>query len=117
MTWVSQRGKQEYKLSREAPDLSVGERRHWESLVANISERHKEDGFDEKYFTQLFSAPGGADKQENWEKLRHDWQEAIFNQLCRKESEWIRRQGEHVPMQLETAYKQMARITQKLGAQ
>ena len=64
----------------------------------------------------MFSAPGGADKQENWEKLRHDWQEAIFDQLCRKESEWIRRQGQQVPMQLETTYKQMACITQKLGA-
>ena len=106
----------EYQQSREVPDFSVGERRHWESLVANIGERHKDDGFDEKFFTQLFSTPGGTDKQENWEKLRHDWQEAIFDQLCKKESEWISRQGHQVPMQLETAYKQMTRITQKLGA-
>lgn len=106
----------EYQQSREVPDFSGGERRHWESLVANVGERHKEDGFDEKFFTQLFSTPGGADKQENWEKLRHDWQEAIFDQLCKKEQEWISRQGKQVPLQLDTAYRQMTRITQKLDA-
>ncbi len=110
----------EYHQSCEVPDYSPAdssyERRHWQSLVADISERHKEDGFDEQFFTQLFSTPGGTDKEENWEKLRHDWQEAIFDQLRKKEEDWISKQEHQVPMQLETAYKQMNRITQQLGA-
>lgn len=107
----------EYRHSCEVADFSPDkERRHWESIVAEVGERHGDDGFDKQFFTQLFSTSGGADRQENWEKLRHDWQEAIFNHLCLKESEWIDRQGRQVPMQLDTAYKQMKQVMQSMNA-
>lgn len=107
-TWTEFRESQEIANPNDS-----GHRRQWEQIVKEVAERHREDGFDEPFFRHLFSAEGGEDRQENWEKLQHDWQEAIFNQLRSKEERWIRQKQQQVPRQLDTAFRQMKDLAEK----
>ncbi len=49
---------------------------NWQSLLAAIDEKHRDDGFDIDYMKKQFKHDGWT-KPENWEKLQHEWMAAI----------------------------------------
>lgn len=57
----------------------------WQSLLAEIGEKHEDDGFDKEFFEKRFSR-GTPDDWKSWEKMVADWEEAA-NEQRRKATE------------------------------
>ena len=58
-------------------------REGWQSLLSEIDEKYREDGFDLDYMKKKFRKNGWK-QQENWELLQREWLAAI-DERCRKE--------------------------------
>ena len=82
----------------------------WRSLLDQIDEEHRNDGFDKTFFLQLFGEESiqanhngeihdgdtdrlhssiGASKAENWERLVRDWKACIEQQVISKLKDFI----------------------------
>ena len=61
------------------------EQQAWQSLLAEIGEKHEDNGFDREFFERRFSE-GKSEDTESWEKMVTDWRKAADEQQ-RKESE------------------------------
>ena len=82
----------------------------WRSLLNQIDEEHRNDGFDKTFFLQLFGEESiqanhngeihdgdtdrlhssiGASKAENWERLVRDWKACIEQQVISKLKDFI----------------------------
>ncbi|MCR4852664.1 MAG: kinase [Prevotella sp.] len=65
---------------------------NWQSLIAAIDEKHKEDGFDKKFMKKLFQRQGWRN-EANWEKLRQEWAGALERQMQREVGEKVRKRA------------------------
>jgi hypothetical protein len=116
MKFESKRHWTEQKRASKIPHWSLGQRQdNWEALIQELNEKHANDGFDGRFFMHLFSEEGWKE-QQNWEKLSHDWQEAIFEQIRKQEEDRIHKSSRQLTKKLETAFQQVKQITQAVGA-
>ena len=82
--FVNQRFFTERKEAGKVTEWSMQKKQdNWQSLLAAIDEKHRDDGFDIDYMKKQFKHDGWT-KPENWEKLQHEWMAAI-DERVRKE--------------------------------
>ena len=65
---------------------------HWQSLLQQLDEKHKDDGFDIDFLKKRFKN-GGWKKPENWERLKREWQGAIDERKRRQVTKKIESKG------------------------
>ena len=82
--FANQRFSTERKEAGKITDWSIQKKKDcWQTLLANIDEKHHDDGFDIDCMKKNFQNDGWK-KPENWEKLQREWMAAI-DERVRKE--------------------------------
>lgn len=66
--------------------------KYWQSLLQQLDEKHKDDGFDIDFLKKRFKN-GGWKKPENWERLKREWQGAIDERKRRQVTKKIESKG------------------------
>lgn len=66
--------------------------RQWQSLLQQLDEMHKDDGFDIDFLKKRFKNQGWK-KPENWERLKREWQGAIDERKRRQVTKKIESKG------------------------
>ncbi len=61
----------------------------WRSVLQQVDEKHRNDGFDTTFLQQMFGSADGATKQENWDRLAFDWEKALQYNHHKKEKDFI----------------------------
>lgn len=72
----------------------------WPSLIAEIGDKHEEDGFDIDFLKKRFHHDGWKDP-ENWEMLRHEWSHAIDSQVLKQTTEHLEKKKSLVAKSLQ----------------
>ena len=96
--FLSQRQWTERNRMKEVLQWSVQrrtEQQAWQSLLAEIGEKHEDNGFDKEFFERRF-ARGGSEDMENWEKMVADWQEAADKQRQKDSAKHIEGGGKRL---------------------
>lgn len=75
------------------------EQQEWQSLLASISEKHEDNGFDGEFFERRFAA-GEAEKMENWEKMVADWSNAADEQQRKDSTKHVEAGGKRLTANL-----------------
>ena len=82
--FINQRFFTERKEAGKTTEWSMGKRQdNWQTLLAAIDEKHRDDGFDINFMKKRFQYDGWKNP-ENWETLQREWMAAIDNRV-RKE--------------------------------
>ena len=82
--FINQRFVTERKEAGKTTEWSMGKRQdNWQTLLAAIDEKHRDDGFDINFMKKRFQYDGWKNP-ENWETLQREWMAAIDNRV-RKE--------------------------------
>lgn len=61
----------------------------WRQIVSEVDSKHHDDGFDASFIQNIFSTRDGAMKEENWQRLAHDWEAALIHNHRKKEKDFI----------------------------
>lgn len=76
----------------------------WQSLLAEIGEKHEYDDFDRDFFERRFSEGKSGDK-DSWEKMVADWNKAADNHLTKETSRHIASNGSRLEKTLSVLLK------------
>lgn len=96
--FLSQRQWTERNRMSEVLQWSVKRRTEeqaWQSLLAEIGEKHEYNDFDREFFEQRFSE-GKSKDIENWEKMVDEWSKAADKQKLKDSAKHISSQGSHL---------------------
>ncbi len=100
----------EARNMKEVEDMSEGDRRHWQKLIASIGEKRDDDGFDSEFHKHMF---GQGVSQMKKEKMIDDWSKSINEHLRKEEQKHIGKRGasleKNLNSMLETVEKTMKR--------
>lgn len=84
------------------------EQQAWQSLLAEIGEKHEDNGFDREFFERRFGE-GKSEDMENWEKMVADWSKAVDEQQRKESAKHVSSSGNHLertlPLLLDNAHK------------
>ena len=72
----------------------------WQSLLQQLGEKYKEDGFDADFLKRRFKYNGWK-KQENWERLKREWQGALDERKRKEKQKKIDSKGGGIPGNME----------------
>jgi len=68
----------------------------WQSLLQQLGEKYKEDGFDADFLKRRFKYNGWK-KPENWERLKHEWQGALDERKRKEKQKKVESKGGGIP--------------------
>ena len=88
--FLSQCLRVEARDMKEVADLSDGDHRHWQKLIASIGEKRDDDGFDSEFHKRM-AADGVTDMHR--EKIVDDWCRAVNEHLRKEEQKHIENNG------------------------
>lgn len=123
--FLSQRQWTERNRMNEVLQWSVKrrtEQQAWQSLLAEIGEKHEDNGFDRKFFERRFGE-GKSEDTENWEKMVADWSMAADEQLRKDSAKHITASGcnleKTLPKLIDNAHRhiEQEKITQEKAVQ
>ena len=109
--FLSQRQWTERNRMSEVLEWSIKKRteqKAWQSLLAEIGEKHEDNGFDREFYERRF-CEGKSENKENWEKMVSDWSQAADEQQRKEAAKHIISGGNHMentlPKLLDNAHK------------
>lgn len=97
----------ERKSTEDVLSLSDGKKEHWQALLEQVDANHSDDGFQKDFFQKLFSQECGWKKQENWNKLVHDWRGCMDKKLINQLGERIKGKSGAEKQTLDLAIRQL----------
>lgn len=89
--------------------------KHWQGLLQQIADKHTEDGFDDEYLKRYLSNGGWRD-EDNWDRLKREWQNAIDTAKRSRSEKRIRSKGGSLDRTLDTITKTMQQMQKEEGA-
>ncbi len=95
--FLSQTMRVEARKMKEVEDLSNGDKSHWQKMIAEIGERHEDDGFDSEFFKRMFNQEVTQTKKD---KLLDDWGKSITEHLRQQEQRHIDGHGTNMKQNL-----------------
>lgn len=113
--FLSQSQRVEAASMAEVEDMSTKtpeERRAWQKLIAQIGEKHHDDGFDAEFFKRMFSGDAGRPEVD---KLLDDWGKAISEHLRRSEEAHVAKRGGSLKQNLSTMLRNADNMRQREG--
>ncbi len=75
---------------KQVADMSDGDERHWQKLIASIGEKRDDDGFDSEFHKEMFSLGFSQMKKE---KMIDDWSKSVNEHLRKEEQKHIDKRG------------------------
>ena len=78
----------------------------WQSLLQQLGEKYKEDGFDADFLKRRFKYNGWK-KQENWERLKREWQGALDERKRKEKQKKVESKGGGIPGNFEQRLSKM----------
>lgn len=95
--FLSQTMRVEARKMKEVEDLSQHDHSSWQKLIADIGEKHKDDGFDGEFHKRMFSQ---QITQEKRDKLIDDWGKSIAEHLRQQEQKHLAGLGSNMKQNL-----------------
>lgn len=94
--FLSQSQRVEANQMAEVEDMSNKsplEKDAWQKLIAQIGEKHQDDGFDTSFFKRMFNEDTG---KEQVDKLLDDWANSVSEHLRKSKEEHVSARGENL---------------------
>ena len=87
----------------------------WQSLLQQLDEKYKEDGFDLDFMKRRFKY-NGWQQPENWQRLKREWQEALDEKARRQASKKVESKGGGISGHFEQMLSQLENRVRSDGA-
>lgn len=88
---------------------------NWQSLLQQLGEKYKEDGFDLDFMKRRFKYDGWQ-RPENWQRLKREWQGALDEKARRQASKKVESKGGGIPGHFEQMLSQLENRVRTDGA-
>ena len=110
--FLSQCLRVEARGMKEVEDLSEGDKRHWQKLIASIGEKRDDDGFDSEFHKRMAAEDF---TQMHKDKMIDDWCKAVNEHLRKEEQKHIKTNGTNLEQNLNRMLSNVSKTMMREG--